>query len=227
MYKTISNAIIRKFHPCYDPSDVIKDENEELPIKDWIQKYRDVVPVKDIVWLLCRREFLYEKDLRLFVVWCASESLKLIEDPDKRSVEACNVVERYANRETTKDELDAAYIAADNVADAAHDAAYAAALAAARDAYYAADYIAYYAALSVANAVSAARAAANAARVAYYAALSVANAVSAANAARVAYYAALAAANAARVAYYAAYDDANAAANAARIAQVDKLLTYF
>jgi hypothetical protein len=117
MYKTISNAIIRKFKPCYDPSDVITDENEELPIKEWVQKYRNVVPAKDILWLLLRKEFISEKYLRLFAVWCAREALKFVENPDERSVEACNVAERYANGEATKDELDAAR-------KAAYDAAY-------------------------------------------------------------------------------------------------------
>jgi hypothetical protein len=152
MYKTISNAIIRKFKPCYDPSDVITDENEELPIKEWVQKYRNVVPTKDILWLLLRKEFLSEKDLRLFVVWFAREVLKLLEKPDERSVEACNVAERYANGQATKDELDAArkaaYTASNHVyyADfyviAAFDVA---AISAASDVTYAARYAAAYA----------------------------------------------------------------------------------
>jgi hypothetical protein len=123
MYRTISNAIIRKFHPCYDPSDVIKDENEELPIKDWVQKYRDVVPTKDIIWLLFRMEFLSEKDFRLFTVWCAREALKSVENQDERSINACNVAERYANGEATKEELFSAREAAhDAIYDAGHDA---------------------------------------------------------------------------------------------------------
>jgi hypothetical protein len=234
MYKTISNEIIRNFHPCYDPSEVIKDENEELSIKDWVQKYRNVVPTKDIIWLLLREEFLYEKDLRLFGVWCARESFKLIEDPDKRIVEAFNVAERYSNGETTKDELDAAYIADDNVAYVAHYA-FRAARNAARAAYSAADYTAYYAAYAVAYAAASAAstdAAYDVATAAHYAAL--AYAADSAAAANAAYYAARAVANADRVAYYAALSVANAVANAARdadnaarAAQLDKLLTYF
>jgi hypothetical protein len=174
MYKTISNKIIRTFNPCYDPSEVIKDENEELPIKDWVQKYRNVVPANDIIWLLSRKEFISEKDLILFVVWCAREALKLFENPDERSVEACNVAERYANGQATKEELWVAYDAANNAANAAYIADSDVARAAAADAaYYAAraaanaDRVAYYAALSVANAAAnAARAANNAARAA-------------------------------------------------------------
>jgi hypothetical protein len=146
MYKTISNAIIRQFKPCYDPAKVITDENEELPIKDWVQKYRNVIPTRDILWLLLRKEFLSEKDLRLFAVWCARELLKLIENPDERSIEVCNVAERYANGEATKDELYAARVAAIYAANAAaNDAAYTVAHAASIAASYASDasYAAY------------------------------------------------------------------------------------
>jgi hypothetical protein len=208
MYKTISNEIIRKFHPCYDPSEVIKDENEELPIKDWVQKYRNVVPAKDILWLLLRKEFLSEKDLILFVVWCAREVFKLIENPDERSVEACNVTERYANGEATKEELlaarDAAYDANyDAATDAADYATHAAHYAAANDttyaAYYAAHYAAFYAATNDSHAVYAAASDATSA-------LADRDIVSSADA---------------------DYDTRKIASEIARTAQVDKLLTYF
>jgi hypothetical protein len=167
MYKTISNAIIRQFKPCYDPLKIITDETEELTVKQWVEKYMKVVPAKDILWLLLRKEFMPEKDLRLFAVWCAREALKLVEIPDKRSIEACNVAERYANGEATKEELLAAYDAAHNAAYAVyiddHNAyssvlvAYYAATYAARDtanaAYYAAD-AAYYAADAASDAAS-------------------------------------------------------------------------
>jgi hypothetical protein len=122
MYKTISNEIIRSINSKSNLLNIITDENEELPIKDWIKKYRNVVSAKDILWLLLRKEFLSEKYLRLFVVWCARELFKSIENPDERSVEACNVAERYANGEATKEELLDARDAALN----AHVAAYAA-----------------------------------------------------------------------------------------------------
>jgi hypothetical protein len=149
MYKTISNEIIRKFSPCYDPSEVIKDENEELTVKQWVEKYRDLVPAKNIVWLLLRKEFLSDKDLRLFAVWCARESLKLVENPDIRSVNACDIAERYVNGQATMDELDTARTAIFDVVrhttastdatDAAYAATYYAASASAIDAaWYAA-----------------------------------------------------------------------------------------
>ncbi len=128
----INNALIRTFNPCYDPNEVVTDESELLEPIEWIEKYRGELPDKDIVWLLCRNEFLSEKQLRLFAVWCARETLKLVENPDSRSINACDVAERYAYGEATCEELrvarDAAYAAAINIvgtdyADAANSAA--------------------------------------------------------------------------------------------------------
>ena len=136
--KTISNRIIRKLNPCYDPSEVVKDENEELPVREWVAKYRNLVKDKsDIIWLLCNKLYMSDKDMRLFAVWCAREALKLVANPDPRSVNACDVAERYANGEATDEELAAARDAAWTASDAASDAARAAtwdARAAAQDA---------------------------------------------------------------------------------------------
>ena len=71
--------------------------------------------------------FLSDKDLRLFAVWCAREALKLVKHPDIRSIEACNVAERYANGEATKEEL---YSANESAWAAARDAKWTAARAA-------------------------------------------------------------------------------------------------
>jgi hypothetical protein len=223
MYKTISNEIIRKFNPCYDPSKFIKDENEELTVKEWVQKYRSIVPAKDIIWLLLRKEFISKKDLKLFAVWCAREVLKLLEKPDGRSVEACNVAERYINGEATKEELLTA-------SHAAYDA---------RDAVDIGNYVvSHYASISDSTATF--YAAHDAANAAYIAADVAADEKSDIVYAVVhsAYYAALYNAYAYYVvtnaAYMTASSDADAAyaasadvANAACSEKLDKLLTYF
>jgi hypothetical protein len=156
MYKTISNEIIRRFGPCYDPLEVITNENEELPIKEWVEKYRSIVPTSYIIWLLLSELFMSEKDLRLFSVWCAREALKSVEKPDPRSIEACNVAERYANGEATQEELLAARNVSAYAVYNANDAASYAASAA------------YYTTRATYNA---ARIASYAARANYYAAL--------------------------------------------------------
>ena len=62
--------------------------------------------------LLRKIEAWNDKTARLFAAWCAREALKLIENPDPRSVAACDVAERYANGEATDAELTAAGAAA-------------------------------------------------------------------------------------------------------------------
>jgi hypothetical protein len=115
MYKTISKKIIKYFFLNYDLLNSIMDDNEELPVREWVEKYRNVVPAKDIIWILGRPTFIPEKNLRLFVIWCAREALKLVKTPDERSINVCNVAERYVNGEATKKEFDIANDAANDV----------------------------------------------------------------------------------------------------------------
>ena len=159
--KTINNALIRTLKPCYDPSEKNIPENETLSVIEWVNKYRSIVPDEDIIWLLCHNEFLTDRDLRLFAVWCAREALKLDTNPDKRSINACNVAERFANGEATIEELAAVSAAAWSAAmDAARSAAWAASWAAASAAYAYATAYATAAAYANAYATTAADAAA-------------------------------------------------------------------
>ena len=146
--KTINNDLIRSFNPCYDPSEKNIPDDETLTVVEAVAKYRSTVPAKDIVWVLCRNEFLTDKDLRLFAVWCAREALKLDANPDTRSINACNVAERFANGEATSEELAAAGAAA---GAAARAAARATARAASRDAAWAAAWEAAWAASRAAS----------------------------------------------------------------------------
>jgi hypothetical protein len=205
MYKTISKQIIKEFEPAFSsPSKYIKDDNEELPVIEWIKKYRDVVPARDIVLLLLRKEFISEKNLRLFSIWCAREALKLIEDPDHRCIEACDVAERYANGEATKEELNTAHASAYAVYRAANH--YTDSDSHELDAYYATVHAIY-------AAVNASDNAHDINDIAYYAAENNAFAV---------YYAA---SYASYVGDYIFYDDD--VANAVSATQLEQLLTYF
>jgi hypothetical protein len=115
MKTQINNELIRSFNPCYDPKDVCA-ENETLSIREWIEKYRNVVKSKeDVIWLICRNDFMTDKDLRLFAVWCARTTYSLydsLDQIDPRSITAIDTAERYANGEATDDELSAAREAA-------------------------------------------------------------------------------------------------------------------
>ena len=162
---------IRDLDPCFDPLEIegITEDSTatlleilELPIED-----------EDKIWVASK--LLTDKQNRLFAVWCTREALKLVENPDIRSIEACNVAERFANGNATKEELDFAYSAAYSTTRSAAYAAYSAAYAArsAESAAYAARS-AYSAAYAARSAYSAARSAARSAYSAAYAAESAA-----------------------------------------------------
>ena len=152
--KKITLQQIRDLKPCYDPAKFLPE--------NWTGTVVDILnvndcPAKDRLWVVLREKFIDAKTLRLFAVWCAREALKLIDNPDERSIEACNVAERYANGEATDKELTAAFSAARN---AARNAAFSAASSAARNAAYSA---ARYGASSAARNAAAYSAARNAA----------------------------------------------------------------
>lgn len=88
----------------------------------------------DALWC-CRSAPEYDKEWRLFAVWCARQVQHLMKD--SRSLNALDVAERFANGLATEDELKAAWAAAEaawSAAWAAGGAAGAAAGAAARTA---------------------------------------------------------------------------------------------
>lgn len=123
-------------HPCYHPSEIAMPEDYHANIADFIKEYRHKVKdLADIAWVLLRPEFMTDKELRLFAVWCARQVQHLMTDP--HSINALDIAERYANGNATKDELNQVGIvaalaaAADTAAaDAAWNAAYAYAAAA-------------------------------------------------------------------------------------------------
>jgi len=108
----------------------------------------------DALWC-CRAAPEYDREWRLFAVWCARQVQHLM--TDKRSIEALDVAERFANGSATTQELDAAWDAASAAAGAAAGAAVAAGAAA----WDAARAAAWYAAVAAAGAAwNASRAAA-------------------------------------------------------------------
>ena len=94
----------------------------------------------DALWCL-RAVDGHDKEIRLYAVWCARQVQHLM--TDKRSLDALDVAEAFANGKVTKKELAAARAAAGDAAEAAlaaaGDAAWAAARAAAGDAAWAAE----------------------------------------------------------------------------------------
>ena len=102
---------IRSFspRPCYDPS-------RYLP-EGWTGTDLDIIAVEacpaiDRLWVVLREECIDARALRLFAVCCARDALALVDNPDPRSVAACDVAERFANGEATTGEMAAAWAAA-------------------------------------------------------------------------------------------------------------------
>jgi len=113
----------------------------------------------DALWCL-RAVKGYDKEKRLYAVWCARQVQHLMKD--ERSIKALDVAERYANGEASDEELkdakDAAYAAFYVAYAATHDAAYAAAYAVSHNTYAVSHYTcaAYDAAYAAARAAYAA-----------------------------------------------------------------------
>ena len=168
--KTTLNKI-RKYEPCIDGWQKLlahlgktKADDEPLSIATII----DSNGIDDAIWCLQAVEG-YDKEIRLFAVWCARQVQHLLKD--QRSLDALDVAERFANGEATDDELTAAASAARAAASADGDTAGAARYAAEAAAYAAAWTAAWYAADAAADvADDAARYAANATAYAVWAA---------------------------------------------------------
>ena len=126
---------IRACHPCESGwTQLLKHlgkttaDDEPLPFSVIITSNG----LDDALWC-CHAAPEYDREWRLFAVWCARQVQHLM--IDKRSIEALDVAERFANGLATTQELAAAMAAAWAAAwDAAGTAAMAAAGAAAWDA---------------------------------------------------------------------------------------------
>ncbi len=136
MLNLLTLSDLRALKPCYDPV-------KYLP-EGWKGTILDILnieecPTDDRVWVATHKGICSDKVLRLFAVWCARETFKLVTKPDPRSINACNVAERFANNQATKEELSATRSAASSAAwSAAGSAAGAAAASAASAAWSAA-----------------------------------------------------------------------------------------
>jgi hypothetical protein len=101
---------IREQRPCEDGWKKLlknlgkgKADDEPLPFSEILRSNG----LDDALWC-CRAEPQYEKEWRLFAVWCARQ----VQLTDQRSLDALDRAEKYANGLATDDELSAAMAAA-------------------------------------------------------------------------------------------------------------------
>lgn len=105
---TTNKKLILPYSLYHKLSKKITDKIETISFTEWVEKHKNLCEFHEIIYILFVNKFISEKDLRLFSVWCARESLKLIEKPDKKLINVCDVSEHFANGEATKNDLDAA-----------------------------------------------------------------------------------------------------------------------
>ena len=105
---TTTLARIRKHRPC-EPgwkkllAGLGKTEADDEPLP--FTQIVEINGLDDALWC-CRVEPQYDREWRLFAVWCARQVQHLMKDP--RSIAALDVAERYAHGQATEEELDAA-----------------------------------------------------------------------------------------------------------------------
>jgi hypothetical protein len=118
---TTLNAI-REQQPCPDGWAKLlrylgKTQPDDEPLS--IIEILDSNGIDDALWCLRAVEG-YDRELRLYSVWCARQVQHLMDDP--RSLTALDVAERYANGLATDEELAAAFQAAPGSSNPAYAA---------------------------------------------------------------------------------------------------------
>jgi hypothetical protein len=87
----------------YDLSKIDMSVNYDKPISEFITEYRDKTSADNIIELLLYKDFMSEKNFRLYNIWCIRQIQHLIKD--KRGIKVINIVEKYTYQKATIDEL--------------------------------------------------------------------------------------------------------------------------
>ena len=88
--KQITMKLIRSFDPCYDPAKHLPEDFKGTALDFLDQKQ---IPFTDKLWLLMRTDFVSERLMRIFAVWCARQVQHLM--TDERSIYALDFMDAY------------------------------------------------------------------------------------------------------------------------------------
>ena len=156
--KSISLEEFKGFRPCWLETVAGARRLEEIGSRkkrwtavDILDLPEDEVSAEDKIWAVMKAGLIEEEKLHEFACRCAEEALKLVKDPDPRSVAAIEAKRKWLKGEISDEELAAAWAAAWAAWAAAWDAANVAAWDAASDAASAAAWVAWASASAAAS----------------------------------------------------------------------------
>lgn len=99
----ISREQIMDFKPYFHPDTIGMPDGYEASVPEFIKEYSHKIGSIDTSWILLRPEFMSDKDLRLYAVWCARQQQHLIRD--ERFIKLLDVSERHVYGLATDEEL--------------------------------------------------------------------------------------------------------------------------
>ena len=117
--KTVTLEEFKRFGPCWlgtpegrKKLKSIGGRKEAWTALDVLDLPEEEVSLVDKLWAVLRPEFIPEETLHEFACRCAEEALKLVKNPDPRSVAAIEAKRRWMRGEIGDEELAAARAAA-------------------------------------------------------------------------------------------------------------------
>ena len=117
--KSISLEKFKGFRPCWLETAAGARRLEEIGSRkkrwtavDILDLPEDEVSAEDKIWAVTKAELIEEEKLHEFACRCAEEALKLVKDPDPRSVAAIEAKRKWLKGEISDEELAAAWAAA-------------------------------------------------------------------------------------------------------------------
>lgn len=126
--KTITLEEFKTFNPCWLETEEGREKLEGIGKRKERWTALDILELEeasaeDKLWAVLRPELVEDAILHEFAFWCAEGALKLVKNPDPRSVAAIEAKRRWLRGEIGDEELEAARSAARAAAWAAAQAA--------------------------------------------------------------------------------------------------------
>jgi hypothetical protein len=83
----------------------IFEDDEPMPVKEWIQKYRGKIRFETMLKIVLKEDFFSKYNIRKYGLYCIKEAFAYVDILDYKFINVYNVTERYNNGEVTEEEL--------------------------------------------------------------------------------------------------------------------------